>query len=129
MVVDTTNRLQLRELNEVNFARFDARLEQRVSKLEHQIARFDERVGATLRRMFLFWATTTAALVGIALRQVSTSLTQKRPRIAPGPLCFPVSRGGQAPHPDGGRRGFASNATHELAVPPEFLWRTQKYSL
>lgn len=82
--VDATYRLQLRELNELNFARFDARLEQRVSKLEHQIAvldakidhcatkaevgRLEERVSSALRWMFVFWATTTAALVGIALR-------------------------------------------------------------
>lgn len=66
--VDATYRLELRELNEMNFARFDARLEQRVSKLEHQIARLEEGMTATLRWMFLFWATTTAALVGIALR-------------------------------------------------------------
>lgn len=66
--VDATYRLDLREHTELLFARFDARLEQRVSRLEHQIARLDERMTATLRWMFLFWATTTAALVGLALR-------------------------------------------------------------
>ena len=82
--VDATYRLELRELNEINFARFDARLEQRVSKLELQLAavgakvdncatkaevvKLEERVSAALRWMFIFWATTTAALVGIALR-------------------------------------------------------------
>ena len=66
--VDATYRLDLREHTELLFARFDARLEQRVAKLEHQIARLHERMTATLRWMFLFWATTTAALVGIALR-------------------------------------------------------------
>ena len=66
--VDATYRLDLREHTELLFARFDTRLEQRVSKLEHQIARLDERMTTTLRWMFLFWATTTAALVGIALR-------------------------------------------------------------
>ena len=82
--VDATYRMELRELNELNFARFDARLEQRVSKLEHQIsvlgakvdncatktevARLDEQVSAALRWMFIFWATTTGALVALALR-------------------------------------------------------------
>lgn len=82
--VDATYRLQLRELNELNFARFDAKLEQRMSRLEHhfthleakvencatkvEVAKLEERMNVTLRWMFLFWATTTAALVGIALR-------------------------------------------------------------
>ena len=82
--VDATYRMDLREHTELLFARFDARLEQRVSRLEHQIvaltekvencatkvevAKLEERMTATLRWMFLFWATTTAALVGIALR-------------------------------------------------------------
>ena len=82
--VDATYRLDLREHTDLLFARFDAKLEQRVSRLEHQLAvltekvencatkvelgRLEERMTATLRWMFLFWATTTAALVGIALR-------------------------------------------------------------
>ena len=39
--VDATYRSDLRELNELNFARFDARLEQRVAQLE---AKIDQRV-------------------------------------------------------------------------------------
>ena len=35
--VDTTYRSELRELNELNFARFDAKLEQRVAQLDAKI--------------------------------------------------------------------------------------------
>ena len=88
-MVDATYRGYLREFNELNYARFDAKLEQRVveldAKLEQRIAelRADMQVGfATLssavdsklaqletrltKRMFGFWiaqAATTAALV------------------------------------------------------------------
>jgi BMFP domain-containing protein YqiC len=69
--VDATYRSDLRELNELNFARFDAKLEQRVaelgprfdSKLEQRLAELESRL---TRRMFGFWvaqAATTAALV------------------------------------------------------------------
>lgn len=54
--VDATYRSDLRELNELNFARFDAKLEQRLAELESRLT----------RRMFGFWvaqAATTAALV------------------------------------------------------------------
>jgi multidrug efflux pump subunit AcrA (membrane-fusion protein) len=40
--VDATYRAELRDLNEVNFARFDAKLEQRVAELD---AKIDLRVG------------------------------------------------------------------------------------
>ena len=55
-MVDATYRLELKELNELNFARFDAKLEQRLAELESRLT----------RRMFGFWvaqAATTAALV------------------------------------------------------------------
>jgi len=41
--VDATYRSDLRELNELNFARFDAKVEQRIGVLE---ARVDQRIGA-----------------------------------------------------------------------------------
>jgi uncharacterized protein (DUF885 family) len=88
-LVDATYRSDLRELNELNFARFDAKVEQRWAqldaKLEQRVAelRAEMHAGfvaadATLeqrlaqletrltRRMFAFWvaqAATTAALV------------------------------------------------------------------
>src|SRR3954466_6470309 len=55
-MVDATYRSDLRELNELNFARFDAKLEQRLAELETRLT----------KRLFGFWiaqAATTAALV------------------------------------------------------------------
>ena len=51
--VDTSYRTDLRELNEVNFARFDAKLEQRMAELRAQVevrisdldTRWDRRLG------------------------------------------------------------------------------------
>ncbi len=67
--VDATYRTELREINELNFARFDAKLEQRMSQLE---AKFEQRVGelekSMLRWMFAFWAPTALAVVALLLR-------------------------------------------------------------
>jgi hypothetical protein len=53
--VDATYRSDLRELNELNFARFDAKLEQRVSTLEVKIdqrfATFEARINQRLHEM------------------------------------------------------------------------------
>ncbi len=85
--VDATYRTDLRELNELNFARFDAKLEQRFAqadakleqrfaqadaKLEQRLAQADanwERRIAQLRAdlikwMFIFWTGTTVTLFG-----------------------------------------------------------------
>lgn len=88
--VDATYRGDLRELNELNFARFDAKLEQRVGNLE---ARLNERIAALetkldskidrtaadlrtqladqradlLKWMFVFWAGTVLPLAGLIL--------------------------------------------------------------
>ena len=73
-MVDATYRGDLRDLNELNFARFDAKLEQRVAKLDVKIDALQARVEQRLaemetrltRRLFNFWiaqAATTAALV------------------------------------------------------------------
>ena len=44
--VDATYRGELRELNELNFARFDAKLEQRTAQLEAKVeAKLDRRIG------------------------------------------------------------------------------------
>ena len=64
--VDATYRTDLRELNELNFARFDAKLEQRVAELRGEI-----RVGLQtletklIRWMFLFWIGQAATTVGL----------------------------------------------------------------
>jgi hypothetical protein len=54
--VDATYRADLRDLNEVNFARFDAKLEQRVAELDAKIDR---------RWMFLFWVGTLATTMAL----------------------------------------------------------------
>jgi CRP-like cAMP-binding protein len=78
--VDDTYKAELREFNELNFARFDAKVEQRFAqsdaKLEQRFAqwevkleqRFAELRGATsdlkaelIRWMFLFWAGSVVA--------------------------------------------------------------------
>ena len=55
--VDLTYRADLRELNELNFARFDAKLEQRLTELRIDL----------LRWMFGFWATTMLTLAGLTI--------------------------------------------------------------
>ena len=57
--VDATYRSDLRELNELNFARFDAKLDAKLAELKTDL----------LRWMFLFWATTGVALGGLFLRK------------------------------------------------------------
>ena len=52
--VDATYRAELRELNELNFARFDAKLGQRLAELESRLT----------WRMFAFWAPTALAVIG-----------------------------------------------------------------
>jgi hypothetical protein len=54
--VDATYRGDLRELNEFNFARFDAKVDARLAALETRLIRW----------MFLFWVTALATLVGLS---------------------------------------------------------------
>jgi hypothetical protein len=90
MPLDLTYRADLRELNELNFARFDAKLEQRIAELRaelrqemaelraelrHEIAqlRLDLRTEIQqtrtelLRWMFGFWVTTLLTLAGLII--------------------------------------------------------------
>ena len=53
--VDATYKSELRELNEVNFARFDAKLEQRIASLEARLIKW----------MFLFWVGQAVTTVGL----------------------------------------------------------------
>ena len=46
--VDATYRTELRELNELNFARFDAKLEQRIAELRAELATLEGRLLARL---------------------------------------------------------------------------------
>jgi len=83
--VDATYRSDLRELNELNFARFDAKLEQRIAQLgaelraEMQVgfARVDQRFAEfeakLTKRLLNFWiaqAVTTVTLVFAVVKLV-----------------------------------------------------------
>ena len=57
--VDATYRSDLRELNELNFARFDAKLERRLAELKSDLVKW----------MFAFWAPTALAVVALLLRR------------------------------------------------------------
>jgi hypothetical protein len=66
--VDLTYRTDLRELNELNFARFDAKLEQRLAELRAEFRTELYQVRAELLRwMFGFWVTTLIGIAGLAI--------------------------------------------------------------
>jgi hypothetical protein len=62
--VDDTYRGQLRELNELNFARFDAKLEQRLAEVK---AELHDQGKMLIRWMFGFWITTVTTLGGLVV--------------------------------------------------------------
>jgi len=73
--VDATYRADLRELNELNFARFDAKLEQRLAELNAELRVEIHAVRADLVKwMFIFWAPTAVGIVGTGLGVVSLLL-------------------------------------------------------
>ena len=57
--VDATYRTDLRELNELNFARFDAKLEQRLAQVKSDLVKW----------MFVFWAPTALGVISLLLRR------------------------------------------------------------
>src|SRR5919204_5449803 len=71
--VDATYRSDLRELNELNFARFDAKVEQRIAELRAEMregfARVDQRFAEfetkLTNRLFAFWVAQAATTVGL----------------------------------------------------------------
>jgi hypothetical protein len=79
--VDATYRSDLREMNELNFARFDAKLEQRVAALDAKLELRLAELGAGLRSelrteiaalraelikwSFVFFATAALAVIGL----------------------------------------------------------------
>ena len=83
--MDATYRNDLRELNELNFARFDAKLEQRLAALDSKFdrlltdatsrlrAELSEKITDTkaslLRWMFGFWIGTAGLILGARLAQ------------------------------------------------------------
>ena len=60
--VDATYRTELRELNELNFGRFNAKLEALESRLEARMAMFEARI---IQWMFLFWVGQAVTTVGL----------------------------------------------------------------
>ncbi len=80
-VVDATYRADLRELNEANFARFDAKLEQRMAELRSGVAeRLAELESRLTWRMFAFWVPTALATIGTGAGVVSAdSLSSSDP--------------------------------------------------
>ena len=104
-MVDASYRLDLKAMNELNFARFDAKLEQRVAALDAKIdqrvaelraemevgfARVDARFAATearldqrlaqmearlTKRMFGFWVAQAAATAGLVFGVVKLVVT------------------------------------------------------
>lgn len=64
--VDDTYRGQLRELNELNFSRFDAKLEQRLAQLEAKLGQRLSDVRAELIKwMFVFWMGQAGLTMGL----------------------------------------------------------------
>src|SRR5207249_3950586 len=78
--VDATYRSELRELNELNFARFDAKLEQRIAELGAELATLEGRLlarlgvvegrfgtleGRLVRWLFLFWVASLGTSIAL----------------------------------------------------------------
>jgi hypothetical protein len=62
--VDPTYQADLRELNELNFARFEAKLGERLAELESHLT----------WRMFAFWTPTALAVIGTGTGVISPLL-------------------------------------------------------
>jgi hypothetical protein len=75
--VDATYRGELREINELNFARFEAKLELGLATLEARInepfavleAKLERRLGEQTRWFFIAWATLLVTIIGLSLRR------------------------------------------------------------
>ena len=68
-LMDATYRSDLWEFNELNFARFDAKLETRLdAKFERRFDRLERRLDQQNRLFILAWITLVAAVVGMSLR-------------------------------------------------------------
>lgn len=63
--VDEAYRTNLKELNELNFSRFDAKLEQRMAELN---AMLERRLGEQTRWLAVAWATLLAAMIALWFR-------------------------------------------------------------
>ncbi len=64
--VDTTYRSEFRELFEVNFARFDAKLEQRLAEVKAELdSRLSGLEARLIKWMFIFWVGTLGTVVAL----------------------------------------------------------------
>jgi hypothetical protein len=71
--VDATYRSEFRDLFEVHFSRFDAKLEQRIAELRSELtAKFKTELSAVevrvVRWMFLFWVGTLGTIIALLKR-------------------------------------------------------------
>jgi hypothetical protein len=87
-LIDATYRSELRDVNEMNFARFDAKLEQRVTQVEARIdqrvthleSRIDQRVAqldAKIDRVALELRSEMAALGAALTRDLSAEMNRR----------------------------------------------------
>ena len=60
--VDATYRSELRETNDLNWARFESRLAQGIAEVRADLARLETKV---IRWMFVFWAGALGTLVAL----------------------------------------------------------------
>jgi hypothetical protein len=75
--VDATYRSELREINELNFARFAAKLELGLGTLEARVnerlamleAKLERRLAEQTRWFFIAWASLLVTLIGLSLRR------------------------------------------------------------
>ena len=73
--VDATYQADLREVNELIFARFDAKLEQRIAQLSAELRVQIQKTRADLIKwMFVFWAPTALGVVSTGIGVVSLLL-------------------------------------------------------
>ena len=64
--VDATYRSEFRELFEVNFGRFDAKLEQRIAELRSELkSELHVEISRLLKWNFVFWLGTLGTLVAL----------------------------------------------------------------
>src|SRR2546428_4712034 len=91
--VDAAYRSDLRDLNELNFARFDAKLDARLADLRSELIKW----------MFLFWVGNVATTIGVAVAAISLVRRQWRG--------FPAAGDAPAPPP-------AAFSGHDAAAPP-----------
>lgn len=60
--VDATYRSELRETNELNWLRFEAKLDQRIAEIRADLAHLETKL---IRWMFLFWIGTIGTLIAL----------------------------------------------------------------